>query len=215
MRDEEFWRLIRRARLGDTLDESPPDGTTESERLVRQLHAMLERLPDSTLVSFHRTLRRIHRRAERWALWTAFGIALSGADYDGFRAGICWLILRGRETYERVVGEPDELAGLPCTPGELDDAEELGSLVLDLLDPSGRVPRENEVAARERLYEKLGFVGEHARPRGDWVPENLAVFLARFPRLTRQYLPEGGEPWTTMVRSEWCPGMADQAGAPS
>lgn len=68
----------------------------------------------------------------RSPLWAAAYLINGGCSDDGFDYFRGWLVLQGRAVFERVVVEPDELAGLPAVVAavrarqELDAEEALG-----------------------------------------------------------------------------------------
>lgn len=52
--------------------------------------------------------------SHRNQLWAAGYLINDGCSDDGFEYFRAWLIAQGREVFERVVADPDALAGLPA-----------------------------------------------------------------------------------------------------
>ncbi|GAA3130324.1 hypothetical protein GCM10010466_21240 [Planomonospora alba] len=103
MEIKDFWHLIERSRTA--ADDT--DGRTEwlVERLVER--------SIQDVVDFNGHRHRLDLDAFQWPLWAATCVITGGysdASFDCFRE---WLIGLGRETYERVVADPDALADVP------------------------------------------------------------------------------------------------------
>jgi hypothetical protein len=95
------------------------------------LAAQLESLSDDDLRGFATVLAAVHQRAYRWDLWAAGYLALGGLSDDAFLDFRSWLISHGRETFERVLDDPDSLVELSWDDDEEDfsDAERWAYLV--------------------------------------------------------------------------------------
>lgn len=197
MRERDFWRLIARARRATRRHARARDELrrrlrhTDSEEVLVQLGRLLEEEPLTRVVGFHRQLARVHRRAHRWDLWAAFGLALDGADPDDLRAALCWLILFGRREYTRVLRRPDRLERVRPTRPEVTGAGGLAELASTVLTP---VLSEEDGAARAALERALGDlllpIGDGA-PHGTPVPSDALATL--FPRLSARHLAAEGD----------------------
>ncbi|WP_158893282.1 DUF4240 domain-containing protein [Amycolatopsis anabasis] len=105
----------------------------------------------------------MHRRAYRWDLWTAFGIAIGGADGGEFRDAICWLILRGRRAFTRTLVNPDALSGMDLVPREIEKAGLLATAAHSQFEVCPREEGEPEAALKLSLLESLGEIEYSAR----------------------------------------------------
>ena len=150
MQEDEFWRLVRR--LADA-------------------HEELDTLTDAQLVDFARQLDVQVVRADDSRLWAAGFLAAGGMSEDAFDSFRLWLVLQGREAFERVLAEPDELADL--VPDDEDegfaDAEWLRTLLADVLTGRGLPLDQGPSPTTAAPFPE----------DGDWLS-------ARFPRLWRR-----------------------------
>jgi hypothetical protein len=214
MTEREFWRLVRRADRARRRHAAARDELrrrcrlSDSRETLIQLGRQLEELPLTEIVRFHQHLVRLHRLAYGWPLWTAFGIALAGADRKDLRDGVCWLILSGRRTFRRALADPDLLGALAVDPGDIADAGALTTLAAGILLPE----EEHEPDWSESLFELTCYVDP---PGGEPVHDDLAELRRRFPKLTSRHLPEspGTNGPFVLPPAQWCPGL-DQTGAP-
>jgi hypothetical protein len=119
MNETEFWELIDSTRVA-------ADGEAEEhgELLVERL-AQLD--PDA-VTCFAQHFESRFNRAYQWDLWAAAWILLNGASDDAFDSFRCWLISRGRATFEAAAHEADSLAThLDSFDPDVDgEAEEVG-----------------------------------------------------------------------------------------
>jgi hypothetical protein len=100
MTREEFWDLIAATKCDDA-DE-------HAAALVGRLAGQ----PPDEIVDFEYWWGRFQMEAYRRDLWAAAHHANGGCSHDGFLDFRCWLILQGREAFERVVADPNALADL-------------------------------------------------------------------------------------------------------
>ncbi|MEV4545525.1 DUF4240 domain-containing protein [Micromonospora echinaurantiaca] len=98
----EFWDLIERSAGASA---HPYDRTD-------WLEAELRERPLDDVLDFHARLEEQDSRAMTWMMWAAAAQIRNGCSDDGFEDFRMWLIGLGRETFERVVHEPDRLAEL-------------------------------------------------------------------------------------------------------
>ncbi|MEV6300323.1 DUF4240 domain-containing protein [Actinoplanes sp. NPDC051861] len=99
-----FWRLIERSgRERDT-----KDGRTQ------WLTGVLGRLDRVHIEDFDARLQELRDRIDGARMWTAADVMIDGCSTDGFWYFQCWLIGQGREAFERVAADPDELVTLPA-----------------------------------------------------------------------------------------------------
>jgi hypothetical protein len=115
MSDDKFWALIE----GTVPYESNPDRQLES------LAAALNELPPEEIEAFEAAFWRQMNRAYTWDLWGAAYVVHGGASDDGFEYFRRWLISKGRDVFERVLANPDDLADhlVPDVEGVLEFEE--------------------------------------------------------------------------------------------
>jgi hypothetical protein len=174
-----FWELVADTRA-EALEAEPASVVEEH---VGTLTAALEELSDDEVRAFHRELRAVRAHANRWDLWAAAYVALGGASDDSFLDFRNWLISLGRETYERVLADPDSVADLSWDEEENDfgAAEEWASAPLEVLEERGF--DEEELDPDEDEVDD-----EFGDPTGEPFPEDDDEwFAARLPRLWAKY----------------------------
>lgn len=175
MDTDTFWALVDDTRA-QAVAEHPESVVAEH---VATITEALEELSDDEVREFYRELRAVRARANSWDLWAAAYVALGGASDDTFLDFRNWLISHGRETYERVLADPDSVADLTWDEDENDfgAAELWAYAAVEVLEDRGfdeeeLDPDENEVD------------DEFGKPTGEPFPEDDdAWFAARLPRL--------------------------------
>jgi Protein of unknown function (DUF4240) len=115
---DEFWALIDRSRDAQIDQE---------EALTMLLHG---RTSDE-LQQFHRFFDEQMARAYRWDVWGAGYVLNGGMGDDSFADFCCWLIGRGRDTFEQVLADPDSLADVPGAEPEKTEAEGLWGAAME------------------------------------------------------------------------------------
>ncbi|MEY9870674.1 hypothetical protein ABH931_000128 [Streptacidiphilus sp. MAP12-33] len=101
-----FWQLIEEARRELT-------GVGDGAAVATRASGILARRGAAEIIAAQRGLWALMARSYRSPLWAAAYMINGGCSDDGFDYFRGWLILQGRETYERVVADPDALAELP------------------------------------------------------------------------------------------------------
>ena len=106
MNTRQFWMLIEdaRARVADAAD---------SEAIVARAAVLLSAFPRTEIVDAQRVLKGLLAVSYGEALWAAASLINGGCGDDGFEYFRGWLIVQGREVFERSVADPDSLADLP------------------------------------------------------------------------------------------------------
>ncbi|WDZ84808.1 DUF4240 domain-containing protein [Micromonospora cathayae] len=101
---DDFWSLVE----GSAAATDHPDGR------LAWLTDQLAARPAPEVVDFAVRLDEVRRRADTWALWDA-ALRICGGlcSDDGFHYFQAWLVGLGRQTFERVVADPDALADVP------------------------------------------------------------------------------------------------------
>jgi hypothetical protein len=106
MNRQQFWELIAAARSQAL---SPDDG----EAVAREATALLAARPAAEIVAAQQVLWDLMADSYASPLRAAAYVINGGCSDDGFDYFRGWLIAQGREVFERVVADPDALAGLP------------------------------------------------------------------------------------------------------
>jgi hypothetical protein len=174
-----FWALVDDTRA--EAREASPDSVVEQH--VETLAEALEELSDDDVRAFYRQLMAARARANSWDLWAAAHLALGGASDDTFLDFRNWLISLGRETFERVLADPDAVAGLEWDDDEEDfaSAETWAHAPLEVLEERGFDEDEMDPEPDE-VDDQFGD------PTGEPFPEDDDEWLARrFPRLWARY----------------------------
>ncbi len=100
---DEFWNII-----GKVHRESGSD----MDKKCELLEAKLRRFPLHEIHSFRRSFDECRDRAYTWDLWAAAYIIGGGCSDDAFSDFRATLISMGRETFERVLADPQALADM-------------------------------------------------------------------------------------------------------
>jgi hypothetical protein len=103
----EFWSIVEEARrmVADASD---------NEAVTERATAMLATRPAPEIVAVRQVFWDLMAESYRAPLWAAAYTINGGCSDDGFDYFRGWLILQGREVFERAVAEPDALAEVPA-----------------------------------------------------------------------------------------------------
>ena len=118
MDTKDFWKLIDDAR---TLVVEPSD----AEAVAGRVTALLAERPADDILAAQQLLWDLMAASYRAPLWAAAYTINGGCSDDGFDYFRGWLIAQGREVFERVVADPDALAGLPVVRAAAAEGMEL------------------------------------------------------------------------------------------
>lgn len=178
MDTDAFWAVIATLDARDDTDAGLDSGTGElpTARRAHALAGWVVAAGDDDLRGFHTALVVQRNRAYRWNLWAAGHLALGGMSDDAFLDFRTWLLLHGRETFERVLADPDALADLSWDEDqeEFGHAERAGYLAVT----------EWEDRTESRLR---GLEPEPAEPAGEpFLEDDDQWFRTRFPRLSKR-----------------------------
>ena len=177
MDNQGLWELIEAAR-GQVRD--PADAEAVAARAARLLSAR----PPGEIVAADEVLWGLMADSYRNPLWAAAYLVNGGCSDDGFEYFRGWLIMQGREVYERVVADPDALAGLAAIRAKA---------------PSGRpVECEDTLYIASRAYRALtggelpgvrsGPNYPGLDPEWDFDFDDRAEMARRLPRLAALFL---------------------------
>lgn len=118
MDKERFWQLVAAARD----QASDPDA---SEEVAGEASTLLAAHPAEEIVATQQVLWDLMADSYTNPLWAAAYLVNGGCSDDGFDYFRGWLIAQGRETFERVVADPDALAELPLVRASAADGLDL------------------------------------------------------------------------------------------
>ncbi|HEV7978834.1 DUF4240 domain-containing protein [Amycolatopsis sp.] len=118
MDTQQFWTLIEDARgkLSDSAD---------GEAVVSRASILLAAQPREEIVGAQQVLWDLMAASYRNPLWAAAYVINGGCSDDGFDYFRGWLVVQGREVFERIVADPDALADLPVIRAAAADGDEL------------------------------------------------------------------------------------------
>ncbi|MEU6802989.1 DUF4240 domain-containing protein [Streptomyces neyagawaensis] len=109
MDTNEFWSIVDEARRTAAASEEPDGAEAVAERAA----ALLAARPAAEIVAAQQVLWDLLGTSYRAPLWAAAYTINGGCSDDGFDYFRGWLVLQGREVFERAVTDPDSLAGSP------------------------------------------------------------------------------------------------------
>lgn len=163
---DQFWNLVEKVHR---------DSGGDMDRKCELLEAELRRLPLDEVHLFHRHFDECVDRAYSWELWAAAYIIGGGCSDDSFSDFRATLISMGRETFERVLADPQSLADIdydaetadyegyqyvPTTvETELGGGRQFPRYQPSPAEPSGKSWEEDKVA---ELYPKLAKKYDYA-----------------------------------------------------
>jgi hypothetical protein len=105
MDTRQFWKLIEDAR-------SQVADAADGEAIAARAATLLSAFPREEIVAGQRVLRGLLAASYQNALWAAASLINGGCGDDGFEYFRGWLIVQGREVFERSVADPDSLVDL-------------------------------------------------------------------------------------------------------
>jgi hypothetical protein len=176
MSSESFWQLIERARAGVA---DPADDRAVAAAATKALAEQEREVILATQQAFWDLMADSYRSP----LWAAAYLINGGCSDDMFDYFRGWLVLQGKDTFERAVADPDTLADLPAIRSAAADGED--------------VECESALAIAYRAY--LQATGEEIPPRSftirypaldpDWGfdLDDQAEMSRRLPRLAALY----------------------------
>ncbi|MFJ2622853.1 DUF4240 domain-containing protein [Streptomyces sp. NPDC087532] len=187
MDENSFWALLEgsQQRTGD------PD-----QRLEALREQLMQRSP-AEIMQFQACLHRVRRRIDTWEMWVAAEQIHGGScSDDSFWYFQFWVLGLGRETYERVVADPDSLAetpklralaGRPLQDWSDDEWPEWESLDYVAAEAFDMLTGEEE--GLEKALEAEGLdLPCNPEPSGEaWDIRNADEASRRLPRLSRMF----------------------------
>jgi hypothetical protein len=171
-----FWSIIDQTTTYSDQDEQ-----------LQALDDLLDRLAPEDIEAFERLFQQELAKSRTWDLWGAYTVIHGASDDDGFEYFQRWLISKGRDVYEFVLTDADELADI--IPEGMEDPcefEEFSMVATDVwARKTGEDPMDNPASPFARAA--------RAPPKlsGTPVKETPAHLSRRYPRLWERF---GDEP---------------------
>jgi len=175
MKETDFWKLLEDTSPGYKSDKSVDEH-------LEALYAVLMDSSDKDLVDFYRIYKQLIRSANSYALWGAawlvpdkeFGQGCGDDEFDDFRAG---LIARGKDTFAKVLQDPDYVSDVPFAH------------LLKCGEPfafaSDQIYRERHQGT---MLGEIVDTGRPSRPIGrEWAEDDKAFFQRNYPRCCKRW----------------------------
>ena len=163
MNEDTFWRLV-----DSVWDQAGPI----TDEYGDALRSMLAALAPEELIGFEKLFDDVMNRAYRWDLWGAGYVVNGGCSTDGFVYFRAWLVMQGRELFERALADPDSLADLCGDPEEDYECEDVLYVARELY--------EEKTGSEMPYHGTIDAVS--SGPAGErWEEDDLEALL---PRLT-------------------------------
>ncbi|MEV4625195.1 DUF4240 domain-containing protein [Micromonospora sp. NPDC049523] len=182
-----FWDLIERSAV--------PAGSPDDR--LEWLTDRLAELPVAEIMDFPVRLDELRRRADTHLLWgAAYRICAGHCSDDGFHYFQAWLVGLGRDVFERVVRDPDELAEVPAVRRlagralrDWDDDEWPDWEGLDYVADTAYERVTDGSEELDEVLERDGFDVQLTPDPSDarWDVADPEEVAARFPRLARMF----------------------------
>lgn len=171
-----FWSIIDQATTFNDQDEQ-----------LQALDDQLDRLSPEDVEAFEKLFQQELAKTRTWDLWGAYTVIHGASDDDGFEYFQRWLISKGRDVFDFVLSDADELADIipegtedPC------EFEEFSLVASDVwARKTGQDPMENPASAFARASRAP------AKLSGTPVKETPGHLAKRYPRLWERF---GEEP---------------------
>jgi hypothetical protein len=178
MNDDEFWTLIDRSRGGTAGD---PDAQAE------RLGELLTELSVEQLVAFDRRFVQANLALYTWAMWGAATVVLGWCSDDVFTDFRSWVVSLGRQTYDRVVADPEVLAEV-----QLADPEEIGAGELFAFAAGEAYQEATGRDLWDAEPERQTPESPDGEPGGQRFAETDEELRRRYPRLAARWMAPGG-----------------------
>ena len=166
MNETEFWKIVENAGSPDTLD---PDQQCEA------ITKALDGKSIEDIADFHNIHRRTLARAYKWNLIEVCFITIHYVSDDVFEDFRNWIILNGRDRFERTIENPDYMATYMKVE---DPVEELtGEPLLYVCEAAFK----GEIEELENKY----IYPEEPTLEDSWPP--FSVLKEKYPNLVSKY----------------------------
>ena len=171
-----FWSLIDQTTTFDDQDEQ-----------LQALDDQLGRLGPEEIEAFEHLFQQELAKTRTWDLWGAYAVIHGASDDEGFEYFQRWLVSKGRDVFEFVLGDADELADIiPEGAQEPCEFEEFAYVATEVW---ARMTAKDPLDDRTGPFARAG----RAPPKlsGTPVKETPPHLSKRFPRLWERF---GEEP---------------------
>ncbi|MCG5220332.1 DUF4240 domain-containing protein [Streptosporangium sp. KLBMP 9127] len=188
---DEFWFFLQRSR----------QVTSDPDERLRWLALHLARSPLARIVDFQILLNQIRRRSDTYDMWEAANPIFSGyCSTDGFWYFQAWLIGLGRDTFELVAADPDNLADVPAVrqlaEHPMDEWADDEWPEWEALSYVAARAYEEATGEEEGIYDAMAERGHtnqsDPNPTGlSWNLRDSTAVALRLPRLSRMFPQDG------------------------
>jgi hypothetical protein len=177
---DEFWEHIKKSRRVD------PDAHAE------QLEKRLAKLKPEDILDFGHWWGMMMREAYEWNLWAAAYLINGGCSDDGFHYFCNWLVLQGRDVFQKAVTNPDSLADVVEPDEEVEWDGNIGSdawfaATKTKQNDAGYAALEAAERARHGKIKPMPDLGE------GWDFDDDEEMRKRLPRLSALYMDGDGD----------------------
>jgi hypothetical protein len=164
MNQQQFWDIIQ---------DSLRAGNAEDQ--LDFLSDKLESFSKEDLLEFDYIFRQLHEECYNWDLWAAAYTIQGGCSDDGFIDFRSWLVVQGKDVFEKSLKNSDTLAELGREKlEESEEAEDFYYMAADAYEELTGKEIESDPAFKEIAYKEA--------PDGkDWDEDNLDELRARNP----------------------------------
>ncbi|MFD3522564.1 DUF4240 domain-containing protein [Streptomyces sp. NPDC058653] len=107
MDKDQFWQLVETARARES-------GGADEEAVAGRASDLLAARPVEEILAAQQALWDVMADSYTNPVWAAAYLINGGCSDDGFDYFRGWLLAQGRDTYTRVIADPDSLADLPA-----------------------------------------------------------------------------------------------------
>lgn len=174
----QFWKLIEDARA----QVSDPE---DAESVAFMAAGLLSAFPRPEIVATEPVLQGIMAASYRTLLWAAAYLINGGCSDDGFDYFRGWLIVQGREVFERSMINPDSLADLPVI-----GPPRIGKPPIECEETLYIVMRAHQAAIGEKLPRDAFTVRRPQLEEAMWDFDDRPEMAWRLPRLTSLCWPD-------------------------
>lgn len=174
MNEQKFWDLVQSG-----------TGAPRTETQMELIYNALSQLSTPELVAFHHIFLEQMNRSYTWDLWAAAYVIHGDCSDDGFIDFRAWLIMQGRDIFEKSLASSDSLAEIPKEKLlESLDWEEFNYLAAEVYEERTDMDIEDDELSRPIDFQE--------DPSGlEWEEDDLNALKDRNPRLFE------------LFRSEW------------
>jgi hypothetical protein len=164
--------------FGTLIDSAHRTARANIDAYGDSLRQALLPLSSDELSAFDTLFDQKLSRAYQWNLWGAAYLINDGCSDDGFVYFRAWLIMQGRDVYEKALTNPDSLADICREPDEEIECEDVLYVAGELFEEKTGTEMEPRSAGHSETNEPVGE---------KWEEDDLPALL---PRLAQIHIQE-------------------------